>query len=174
MSAPVPPGEETFSFSLDLPVRNEWRNVELLRTSVENCFQAVFADVDGKSAISMVTGELLENALKYGDWESQEARRAFRLRVDGDRDQAVVMVQNPIKPGDPGLDEVLATVAWIRTFKTPGDAYRARLLEIAQAEGDEVGPSRLGLVRVAYEGNCTVHAEVEGTTLTITARMALR
>lgn len=165
--------EETFSFSLDLPVRNEWRNVELLRTSVENCFQAVFADVDGKSAISMVTGELLENALKYGDWDSEAARRAFRLRVDGDRDRAVVMVQNPIRPGDPGLDEVLATVAWIRTFKSPGDAYRARLLEIAQAEG-EVGPSRLGLVRVAYEGNCTVDAEVEGTTLTITARMALR
>lgn len=170
MSAPT---EETFSFSLDLPVRNEWRNVELLRTSVENCFQAVFADVDGKSAISMVTGELLENALKYGDWDSIAGRKAFRLRVDGDRDRAVVMVQNPIRPGDPGLQEVLATVAWIRTFKNPGDAYRARLLEIAQAEG-EVGPSRLGLVRVAYEGNCTVEAEVDGATLTITARMALR
>jgi two-component sensor histidine kinase len=165
-------GGEQFSFSLDLPVRNEWRNVELLRTSVENCFQAVFADLDGKTAISMVTGELLENALKYGDWDSEEGRRAFRLRVDGDRARAVVTVQNPVKPGDPGLREVLDTVEWIRTFKTPGDAYRARLLEIAQAEGD-TAPSRLGLVRVAYEGNCTVEATVEGATLTVTARMQL-
>jgi hypothetical protein len=166
-------GEDQFSFSLDLPVRNEWRNVELLRTSVENCFQAVFSDLDGKSAISMVTGELLENALKYGDWDSEESRRAFRLRVDGDRTRAVVTVQNPIKPGDPGLREVLDTVAWIRTFKTPGDAYRARLLEIAQsAEGDDA-PSRLGLVRVAYEGNCSVEATVDGATLTVTARMQL-
>jgi two-component sensor histidine kinase len=164
--------DEQFSFSLDLPVRNEWRNVELLRTSVENCFQAVFSDVDGKSAISMVTGELLENALKYGDWDSEEGRRAFRLRVDGDRTRAVVTVQNPVKPGDSGLREVLDTVAWIRTFKTPGDAYRARLLEIAQSASDAT-PSRLGLVRVAYEGNCTVEATVEGATLTVTARMQL-
>jgi hypothetical protein len=164
---------EAFSFSLDLPVRNEWQNVELLRTSVENCFQAVFSDIDGKSAISMVTGELLENALKYGDWESEVGRREFRLRVEGDRTRAVVTVQNPVRPGDPGLAEVLATVAWIRTFKTPGDAYRARLLEIAQAQGD-TALSRLGLVRVAYEGNCSVDATVEGTTLTVTARMQLQ
>jgi two-component sensor histidine kinase len=163
--------EDQFSFSLDLPVRNEWRNVELLRTSVENCFQAVFADLDGKTAISMVTGELLENALKYGDWESAEASHAFRLRVEGDRARAVVTVQNPVKPDDPGLREVLDTVAWIRTFKSPGDAYRARLLEIAQSEGDSA--SRLGLVRVAYEGNCTVEATVDGGTLTVTARMQL-
>jgi two-component sensor histidine kinase len=163
--------EDQFSFSLDLPVRNEWRNVELLRTSVENCFQAVFADLDGKTAISMVTGELLENALKYGDWESADAQRAFRLRVEGDRLRAVVTVQNPVKPNDPGLREVLDTVAWIRSFKTPGDAYRARLLEIAQTEGDAA--SRLGLVRVAYEGNCTVEATVDGGTLTVTARMQL-
>ena len=164
--------EEEFSFSLDLPVRNEWRNVELLRTSVENCFQAVFADLDGKTAISMVTGELLENALKYGDWESADAARAFRLRVTGDRAHAVVTVQNPVKAGDPGLREVLDTVAWIRSFKSPGDAYRARLLEIAQTEGD-ASPSRLGLVRVAYEGNCAVEASVADGTLTVTARMSL-
>jgi hypothetical protein len=166
-----PETEDQFAFSLDLPVRNEWRNVELLRTSVENCFQAVFADLDGKTAISMVTGELLENALKYGDWESAEACRAFRLRVEGDRARAVVTVQNPVKPDDPGLREVLDTVAWIRTFKSPGDAYRARLLEIAQSEGEAA--SRLGLVRVAYEGNCTVEASVDGGTLTVTARMLL-
>lgn len=173
MSSPGPASEEAFSFSLDLPVRNEWRNVELLRTSVENCFQAVFADLDGKTAISMVTGELLENALKYGDWESAEASRAFRLRVAGDREHAVVTVQNPVKAGDPGLREVIDTVAWIRSFKSPGDAYRARLLEIAQSEDGDASPSRLGLVRVAYEGNCTVEASVEGGTLTVTARMQL-
>jgi len=172
MSAPASGASDSFSFSLDLPVRNEWQNVELLRTSVENCFQAVFADLDGKSAISMVTGELVENALKYGDWESEAVRREFRLRVEGDRTRAVVTVQNPVRAGDPGLAEVIDTVAWIRTFKTPADAYRARLLEIAQATGD-AAPSRLGLVRVAYEGNCSVEATVEGTTLTVTARMQL-
>jgi two-component sensor histidine kinase len=169
----APPAEaDAFSFSLDVPVRNEWRNVELLRTSVESCFQAVFADLDGKSAISMVTGELLENALKYGDWEAS-AGREFRLRVEGDKGHAVVTVQNPIRAGDPGVAEVLDTVAWIATFASPGEAYRARLLEIAKSDSD-AAPSRLGLVRVAYEGNCAVEAAVDGGTLTVIARMALR
>ena len=70
-----PPDE--FGFSIDLTVRNEWKNIDLLKTSVQNCFIAVFADLDGYHAIAMVTGELLENALKYGDWTTGD-RAMFR------------------------------------------------------------------------------------------------
>jgi len=164
-------GGDTFSFSIDLPVRNEWRHVELLRSSVESCFQAVFADLDGKNAISMVVGELLENALKYGNWDSEADRGSFRLRVEGDHHRAVVIVQNPVVPGDACVTEVLDTLAWIRSFRTAAEAYRARLLAIAGAP--DVGASKLGLVRVAYEGNCHVDAVVDGTTLTVTAQMTL-
>src|SRR5262249_37618116 len=73
---------DDFGFSIDLTVRNEWRNIDLLRTSVQNCFIAVFADFDGCHSIAMVTGELLENALKYGDWTRGD-RAMFRLRVQG-------------------------------------------------------------------------------------------
>jgi hypothetical protein len=159
-----------FSFSLDLPVRNEWRNVELLRSSVENCFQAVFADLDGRNAVSMVTGELLENALKYGDWDRPGGAQQFRLRVDGGSSKTVVTVQNPVKVDDPGLAELLATIRWIRGHKSPAEAYRARLLEIASAEGDV---SKLGLVRVAYEGNCVLDASVTDGTLLVTATMTM-
>ena len=38
---------DDFGFSIDLTVRNEWKNIDLLRTSVQNCFIAVFADLDG-------------------------------------------------------------------------------------------------------------------------------
>jgi len=51
-------GTDDFGFSIDMTVRNEWRNVDLLRTSVQNCFTAVFADVDGCHAIAMVTGHV--------------------------------------------------------------------------------------------------------------------
>ena len=50
------PMKDEFGFSIDLTVRSEWRNIDLLRTSVQNCFTAVFADVDGCHAIAMVTG----------------------------------------------------------------------------------------------------------------------
>jgi hypothetical protein len=161
-----------FSFSLDLPVRNEWKNVELLRSSVENCFQAVFSDMEGCAALSMVTGELLENALKYGDWELLAAENKFRLRVDGAKPSTLVTVQNPVRPDDPGLDGLLETIRWIKSFKHPAEAYRARLLEIASSD-DSLDKSSLGLVRVAYEGNCDLDARLEGSTLTVTATMRM-
>src|SRR5215813_2600312 len=89
-----------FNFSIDLPVRSEWSNVDLLRTSVQNCFTAIFSDIEGCHALAMVTGELIEN---------------------------------PVKDGDHNAQEVLRTLGWMREFASPFDAYRAKLLEIAEA-----------------------------------------
>jgi hypothetical protein len=167
----------TFSFAIDIPVRSDWANVDLLRTSVQNCFTAVFSDIDGCHTLAMVTGELLENAIKYGDWTGNEGGH-FRLRVwgagvrPGSGRSAHVSVENPIKGGDPGVARVLETLEWIKTFPSAKDAYRARLLEIAQAPAtDEEG--HLGLVRIAYEGCCSLTAEVEGGVLRVTADSAL-
>jgi hypothetical protein len=164
----------TFSFSIDLPIRSDWANVDLLRTSVQNCFTAVFSDIDGCQALAMVTGELLENAIKYGDW-SGEGGGAFRLRVWGETARpgahahsAHVQVENPIKAGDPHVATMLATLDWIATFPSAKEAYRAKLLEIAESR-DELSPSRLGLVRIAYEGSCTLRAEVTDSIVRVTA-----
>src|SRR5881275_411690 len=124
---------DDFGFSIDLTVRNEWKNVDLLRTSVQNCFIAVFADVDGCHAIAMVTGELLENALKYGNWASGE-RAMFRLRVVGNEGNIEVSVQNPLKSDDTNAHQLMTSLEWINSFATPEAAYRARMLQIAQDE----------------------------------------
>lgn len=164
--------KDTFSFSIDLPVRNEWANIDLLRTSVQNCFTAVFADVDGCHAIAMVTGELLENALKYGNW-SAGRRSMFRLRVHGDSGQIEVSVQNPVGAADdPGVGELLRTLRWLESFPQAEAAYRERMLQIAEVADDQQ-PSRLGLARIAYEGNCRLSAKVDGLTLTVTAHFDL-
>ena len=169
MAAPT-----TFSFSIDLPVRSDWANVDLLRTSVQNCFTAVFSDIDGCQALAMVTGELLENAIKYGDWSGDEGG-AFRLRVWGDGVRgpqgsrtAHVQVESPVKPDDPHVADLLATLSWIASFPSAKEAYRAKLLEIAAESGD-LTRSRLGLVRIAYEGSCSLRAELEGGVLRVTA-----
>jgi hypothetical protein len=158
-----------FGFSIDLTVRNEWRNIDLLRTSVQNCFIAVFADLDGCHAIAMVTGELLENALKYGDWTSSD-RAMFRLRVEGKDPNIQVSVQNPLKKDDPNAISLMKNIEWLSSFPTPEAAYRARMLQIAQDESlDETSGSRLGLARIAFEGNCRISAKIEGGTVTVTA-----
>jgi hypothetical protein len=163
----------TFSFSIDLPVRSDWANVDLLRTSVQNCFTAVFSDIDGCQALAMVTGELLENAIKYGDW-SRDDGAAFRLRVWGEGVRgpgprsAHVAVESPVKPDDPHLADLLGTLRWNASFSSAREAYRAKLLEIAADQGD-LSRSRLGLVRIAYEGSCTLRAEVDDDVLKVTA-----
>lgn len=163
---------EDFGFAIDMTVRNEWKNVDLLRTSVQNCFTAVFADVDGCHAIAMVTGELLENALKYGDWASNR-RAKFRLRVTGDTSRISVSVQNPLAPGADDAPRLMETIAWINSFPSPADAYRERMLQIAQEDGGEEHPSRLGLARVASEGNCKISATTSDGTVTVHALLEL-
>ena len=162
--------QKDFSFAIDLPLRNEWSNVDLVRTSIENCFAAVFHDLDGCRTIAIVAGELLENAIKYGDWSGPES--SFRLRVWGIGETAHVMVENRVKPDGGAVGELLQTLEWLKTFPTPADAFRAKLLDIAQAER-EPDASGLGLVRIAYEGNCTIAAEVSGSTLRVTAQLGL-
>jgi hypothetical protein len=126
---------DDFGFSIDLTVRNEWKNIDLLRTSVQNCFIAVFADLDGCHAIAMVTGELLENALKYGDWTSGD-RAMFRLRVHGRQGNIEVSVQNPLKANDPHAASLMSSLEWLGSFAKPEQAYRARMLQIAQEDND--------------------------------------
>jgi hypothetical protein len=158
---------DDFGFSIDMTVRNEWKNIDLLRTSVQNCFIAVFADLDGCHAIAMVTGELLENALKYGDWTAAD-RAMFRLRVRGREGNIEVSVQNPLKASDENASALLSSLEWLASYPKPDQAYRARMLQIAQEDTDAT-PSRLGLVRIAAEGNCRITAKVEAGAVTVTA-----
>ena len=160
-----------FGFSIDLTVRNEWKNIDLLRTSVQNCFTAVFADIDGCHAIAMVTGELLENALKYGDWANSN-RAMFRLRVVGGNSGNIeVSVENPLKENDRNATELMKSIEWINSYPKPEAAYRARMLQIAQDEGETA--SRLGLVRIAFEGNCRLSARFNGGVVMVSAELAL-
>jgi hypothetical protein len=109
---------DEFAFSIDLTVRNEWKNIDLLRTSVQNCFTAVFSDLDGCHAIAMVTGELLENALKYGNWTKAD-RTMFRLRVTGSGGNIEIAVQNPLKEDDQHAASLKKAIDWINSFPKP-------------------------------------------------------
>ena len=158
-----------FGFSIDLPVRNDWRNVDLMRASIQSCFTAVFRDLDGCHAMSMVTGELLENAMKYGHWG--ESEQVFRLRITGDSSHATIVVENPASRASGHVDRLQQAIDWIRSFPNPRDAYRARLREIADAE---VGQTRqLGLVRVAYEGNGLLSTAFDGAVVNVTVEIDL-
>jgi hypothetical protein len=160
---------EQYSFSIDVPVRNEWSNVSLIVTSVQNCFNAMFADVDGSHAIAMISGELLENAIKYGSWSGDG--RAFRLHISGSAGLAEIVVENPVAEMDRAT-ELLATLAKLSAYPSAAEAYRAKLLEVAERP-DDPAISKLGLARVAYEGNCQLKASVDGGFVRVVASVDL-
>src|SRR6187431_633207 len=100
-----------YRFALDVPIANTWENVERVRGVVQGCFEAVFRDVAGRDAIAMVTGELLENAIKYGDWS--DGRGVFRLHVSGDETHSTISVTNPVAERSDGAARVREIVEFI-------------------------------------------------------------
>jgi two-component sensor histidine kinase len=159
MTPSTPP---TYQFSIDVPVENRWDNVERVRSAVQYCFEAVFRDIAGRDAIAMVTGELVENAIKYGDWSA--GRGIFRLRVWGDHERAAVAVTNAVSASSGGVAKVKEVIDFIVAQPTPLHAYQARLVAVAGNGG-----SGLGLVRVAYEGGCSLTMSADGDEMTVTA-----
>jgi hypothetical protein len=170
----LPMSGDTYRFLLDLLVRNEWRNIGLLRASVKSCCQAVFAENEDRDTLAMVTSELLENAVKYGAWADSRPN-VVRLHVVGEQGMTRVMVQSPVDMTGGHVAALMDTLAWLDSFDSPEHAYMARLQEMMGAVdegGDAMESSKLGLVRIAYEGNCSLRAEVdEAGTLSVTAIM---
>jgi hypothetical protein len=153
----------SYRFSIDVPVENRWDNVERVRLAVQSCFEAVFHDIPGRDAVAMVTGELLENAIKYGDWSNGQG--VFRLRVWGDQRGSAIAVTNPVATSSTGPARVREAIEFIQGHADALSAYQARL--VAVATGGRTGG--LGLVRVAYEGGCHLTVQQSGDELTVTA-----
>jgi hypothetical protein len=161
--------QKEFNFAIDLPVRSEWTNIDVVRNAILNCFRTVFRDLEGCQRIAMVAGELMENAVKYGHWTVSEDR-PLRLRLGGSGERVEVSVESPIDPGSPRVRDLFNTLEWLGRFPSAADAFRERMLAIAAAPAGSTG-SKLGLARIAYEGNCQLAAEIEGDVLRVKSEM---
>jgi hypothetical protein len=108
-------------------------------------------DADAAYSLCMVVQELLENAVKYGAF--RPGRNSIRLGVTSRSDTLTVEVRTPLEPDSSQLERLDRMVQWIRGFQSPFEAYVERLKEVA-SRSYATGESGLGLVRVAYEGQC--------------------
>jgi hypothetical protein len=151
---PAPP----VNFRLELPIGPDWQNVDLLRLAILNCLAAVFGDQELSESVGIVTSELLENAIKYGEW-GRGRGRFLTLSVKGSGNEVRVEVASPVVAGSSHLANILATLQWITKFPSARDAYIARMQMIAE-QPERTGESRMGLVRIAYEGPCSIEADV--------------
>ena len=94
-------------------------------------------------AMEMVAGELLENAVKYGQADS----RGIELRVEG----AVRFIEviNSVKQED--LARIEQRIEWLAAQGDPQQAWLRALSEVF-----ERGEFGLGLARIASEGGCRI------------------
>lgn len=157
--------QQASEFVIDLPMGNQWENVELMRTSILSCFTVVFPEHESVHAFATIAAELLENAIKYGHWDDAPDPR-LHLRVWGDGGEAHVQVENPVAADSADVSELLRTIGWLNAQPSAEDAYRARLLDVAKAPR---GVSKLGLARIAYEGACSLDAQLDGNWLRVTS-----
>jgi hypothetical protein len=157
-------------FQLEIPIGPKWRNIELLRSAILSCLAAAFDDAEFSNVVGMITSELMENAVKYGDWTRAE-QPYLKLRVRGNRGKAAIEVESPVAPGGESYALLQQTLAKLDGYATRREAYLARMREVAEQPLGS-GISRMGLVRIAYEGPCHIEAHVSaGDTLTVTATL---
>lgn len=109
-------------------------------------------DPEASYALCTVVLELLENAVKYGAFNDDHDRIKLELRV-WQNNFTTIEVRTPLSADTTNLRRLDRMLQWIRGFQDPFEAYVERLKEVAATPfGDsETG---LGLVRIAYEGQC--------------------
>jgi len=152
-----------FNFTIDFPVLGEWENVDQVRLSLQSFIATLFQNVDLRHTLAMVAGELLENAVKYA--HRSDDNTMFRLKIWGAlSDVAFVQVANPVDAESAKF--VLDAIANIRNAPSVAETYFERMREIATRPSRM---SRLGLLRIAYEGGCELSGELKDDILTITA-----
>lgn len=124
-----------------------WEDIDLVRKGIE-CFARVVLRDEGRThAVSMVVGELLENAIKHGS-----VGGPVELVVQLEAPEHYVRVRSRMGEDPAAYDTLREMIDWIGTFERPLEAYQARIREVVRL-GSNGG---LGLVRIAHEGHCAL------------------
>lgn len=124
------------------------------------CLQFLLAQGLGQDVaygLCMSTQELLENAVKYGDW-SGPSKVDLAIRI-GSR-EVTIEVKSPTSADAEHLRKFDESIQWIRGYQDPFEAYVERMKRVS-SQAFVPGKSGLGLTRVAYEGQCILDFYVD-------------
>jgi hypothetical protein len=137
-----------------MSIKPEWDNIEEVRVNAEIFLKSKKIPEDVKDAIIMNISELLENAIKYGNYENGTNDITASISIS-ERD-ITVEVKSPVKDEDDlhfrRLDKI---VQWVRGYQNPFEAYIEKIKEVALQPMDN-NQSGLGIVRIAYEGQSII------------------
>lgn len=143
--------------TLELTLRPVWEEIDALGGRCMDFLKAEGLDVDAQNALAMVACELAENATKYGHFQGEKKEKeVVKIALEVLPSHITVKASNPVTQAEAETLNVLdQTIQWIRGFQDPFQAYLERLRDVSSQSLSST-ESRLGLVRIAYEGQSTL------------------
>lgn len=139
----------------ELNFRPSFELISIVRRFVSDFYKKMLNDADAVSRVALATHELLENAVKYSTPSSEVA-----ISIWEESDRVVVAVTNTVAEESPHIASLKRRLDWAHGFPSPAEAYMAALSEVFDQNGGvPSGQGGLGLVRIAYEGGCSIDCD---------------
>jgi len=163
----TPVSADAAAIDLRLSLAPEWPKADAVAMVAKAAAAAAFAQRDVSDMVGIVACELMENAIKYGDW-SGTSKVTFSFRSDGG--ELVFEVACPCDTASPHYERLTAALRLIEKANAR-DSYLQRLAQIARDTNERGG---LGLLRLAHEAKCRLSARlVDNDLLHVQARLPL-
>ena len=146
--------------NLDFSIESVWEKIRDLRETVNLAMEQFGRDT--REAAMMTATELVENAVKH----SASHNAGIRFHLEADRNKIVITVTNKVR-SEQDIRFFEHNVKQIKESDNPMDLYVHRLMEL----GDDPCESftRLGLYRIAYEGEYEIDYKLQDGFLTVMA-----
>lgn len=133
-----------------------------MRAESAQFFRAQGLSDDAADGLALAACELVENAVKYGEWRGGGT---IGVALTVEDDAARVAVESPLTDAS----RLEAQLAWVRSFPSAQEAYRARLRQVAESQDGTRGG--LGLLRLAAEVGCALEHRLTGGVVTVCATL---
>jgi hypothetical protein len=121
--------------------------------------------------LMMILMELLENAVKYGKYDSSYPQIDYLIKCNSN--SVEIIVKNPISGIDKNrINKLIELINRINNKDDPYEAYLERLNHMSSNKLDD-GESGLGLLRISYEGRSILSVAKEDNIITVKALFML-
>ena len=150
-NAPNP--SDATAIEIRLSLAPEWPKADAVAVLAKNATAAAYAHPELSEDVGVVAGELMENAVKYGDW-SGAASLTFSFVSDSD--QLEIEVSCPCDTTSPHYGRLMAALRTIERANAR-DSFMERLAQIVRDRNERGG---LGLLRLAHGANCRLSARL--------------
>lgn len=149
-------------FRMVAQISPEWVNVREIRARVSSVLASESETI--RVATCMVTAELLENAVKYGEALPDTRRIEFALQVgDG-------MIEVRVESGVPNREHFQRLAERMQEVSDPDSSGKHYLLRLHELMNDPEQSGGLGIYRIAVEGGFMLSVEHQGDAFAVVAR----